>query len=255
MSSRAGADSARPMATPGGHSFYTTRMRISKKLDNKDYIMQQQMYRNYLLSLIGLLLVYSALFLFVDKPVAYAIHDTSLPALTKFSKYISYLGEYVLWFIISVVGLLLIYFKIAEKYLSAVNIAKCTYVFSSILLAIIIGAGIKFILARYRPELLFTEGLYGFHFFSAKSIMNSTPSGHAFCIFAVCTSLSILFRRYTLLFFTIAILIGVSRIILLKHYVSDVVLGTYIGIIVALIMQPQYRWYMWVNTMMRVKVK
>ncbi len=69
---------------------------------------------------------------------------------------------------------------------------------------------------------------------------HSTSSVHSLCIFAVCTALSILFRRYATLFFLIVIMVGISRLILTKHYLSDVILGAYIGIMSALVVNHLY---------------
>ena len=43
-----------------------------------------------------------------------------------------------------------------------------------------------------------------------------------------------LYRRFTAVFISIALLIGVSRIVVTAHYPSDVVFGAFIGIFTAL---------------------
>ncbi|HIJ41886.1 MAG TPA: hypothetical protein HPP90_12530 [Deltaproteobacteria bacterium] len=42
------------------------------------------------------------------------------------------------------------------------------YVFVSAAIAIVIGEGLKYLLGRYRPTMLFEQDLYGFHFFSGR---------------------------------------------------------------------------------------
>jgi len=100
-------------------------------------------------------------------------------------------------------------------------------------IAIVIGDGLKFLLARYRPVMLFEQNLYGLHFLSAEWALNSTPSGHTLRAFSILTALSMLYRRFTGIFIVIAVVIGISRVIVTAHYPSDVVFGAFIGIFTA----------------------
>jgi len=100
--------------------------------------------------------------------------------------------------------------------------------------AIIIGDGLKYLLGRYRPVMLFEQNLYGLHFFSSKWALNSTPSGHTVRAFSLLTALSLVQRRFTVVFLSLAALIGVSRIMVTDHYPSDVLLGAFIGVFTAL---------------------
>jgi membrane-associated phospholipid phosphatase len=100
--------------------------------------------------------------------------------------------------------------------------------------AIIIGDGLKYLLGRYRPIMLFEHNLYGLHFFASKWALNSTPSGHTLRAFSLLTALSLLHRRGTVLFLSLAALIGVSRVMVTAHYPSDVLFGAFIGIFTAL---------------------
>jgi len=101
-------------------------------------------------------------------------------------------------------------------------------------IALVIGDGLKYLLGRYRPIMLFEQDLYGLSFFSTEWAMNSTPSGHTLRAFAILTALSILFRRFTFVFISIAVLIGVSWVAVTAHYPSDVVFGAFIGVFTAL---------------------
>ena len=104
------------------------------------------------------------------------------------------------------------------------------FIFASVAISGIIGDIIKWIAGRYRPIMLFNDGLYGFSFFQAGYEVNSFVSGHAVTAFSLALALSILFPKYRIPFFLAAIAIAASRILLSVHFLSDAVFGAYIGI-------------------------
>ena len=105
------------------------------------------------------------------------------------------------------------------------------YVCLSAAIALVIADGLKFLLARYRPVMLYEHNLYGLHFFSTQWAMNSTPSGHTVRAFSLLTAGALLYRRMAIVFFGIAVIIGISRVVVTAHYPSDVLLGAFIGIV------------------------
>jgi len=60
--------------------------------------------------------------------------------------------------------------------------------------------------------------------------LNSTPSGHTLRAFSVKTALSLLFPRGRIVFLFVAVLAGVSRVVVTAHYPGDVLFGALIGI-------------------------
>jgi membrane-associated phospholipid phosphatase len=108
------------------------------------------------------------------------------------------------------------------------------YICLSVAIALVIGEGLKYMLGRHRPINLFDQNLYGLRFFSTEWASNSSPSGHTLRAFSLLTSLSMLYRRFTFLFIAIAVLIGISRIVVIAHYPSDVIFGAFIGVFTSL---------------------
>lgn len=106
------------------------------------------------------------------------------------------------------------------------------YVMSlSLILTIIVASILKVLLARYRPEMLLFKNEYGFHFLSFKDAYNSMPSGHTTLSFAGLLAIANFFEKkyITIIAIILATVVAISRVIVLDHYVSDVILSAYIG--------------------------
>lgn len=178
-------------------------------------------------------LVYLVLFFFVDRTAVFWIHnhcsETGLPVV---GRYISVLaqGSYVRLG----VALCFLLILICDSGLRRRETKLLLYICICGAIAMTIGDGLKYLLARYRPVMLFDQDLYGLHFFSTKWVMNSTPSGHTVRAFSIMTALSMLFRRFAIVFISIAAVIGLSRVALADHYPSDVLFGAFIGIFTSL---------------------
>lgn len=196
-------------------------------------------FRLFIATLI-VVVIYAALFIWVDRYVAYVVLPLLDGPLYKIGLVYQYVGEPALWIALSFLGLCIIAWRRASGKGSA-QLDKLALVCASTFLAGIIAEILKVVLARYRPIELLLHNQYGFHFFSMKYFFNSTPSGHATIIFAIATSLSLLFRRYAVLFFLFAFLAACSRVIMDQHFVSDVVLGAYIGIISPLLINAYFK--------------
>jgi undecaprenyl-diphosphatase len=81
----------------------------------------------------------------------------------------------------------------------------------------------KMITLRPRPFKLLSEPSI------VATSLSSFPSGHAMTLFSILPILEREFPRQKILFWTIAILVALSRLYLKVHYLSDVVAGAFIG--------------------------
>jgi lipid A 4'-phosphatase len=104
---------------------------------------------------------------------------------------------------------------------------------------------IKIIVGRTRPKLLFATGTYDFGWFGLRADDWSFPSGHAATAAALMTALWCLWPRPLLLYIAGAALVAASRVVTGAHYLSDVVAGATIAVLVtraaALWLLPQRR--------------
>jgi undecaprenyl-diphosphatase len=71
------------------------------------------------------------------------------------------------------------------------------------------------------------------------------PSSHAANFFAAATLFSIFFPRYKIIYLVIALLVAYSRIYVGVHYPSDVIVGSFVGIVEAFVL---YKIYIFIDT-------
>ncbi len=101
---------------------------------------------------------------------------------------------------------------------------------------------IKYLAGRARPEILESEGFYGFRPFNDAHAFNSFPSGHSATAFSLAFALIAIFPRARPWALGAAVLIALSRIMINAHYLSDVVAGAFLAwIAVALVTKQFYR--------------
>lgn len=106
-------------------------------------------------------------------------------------------------------------------------------VFCSVFIAAEIGSILKFSIGRMRPVFLEALGQTGFYPFTKEWAFNSMPSGHAITSFAALVMIGLIFPKYKWFTWTLAIVIGLSRISFGAHYPSDVLLGAFLGMLAA----------------------
>lgn len=99
---------------------------------------------------------------------------------------------------------------------------------------------IKYIAGRARPQLLFSKGIYGFGFFHWQYAWISFPSGHSATAFSVAIVIATLYPRWRFAAFFAAALIAFSRIFLAQHYISDVIAGSFLGILSSILLYNLY---------------
>ncbi len=93
------------------------------------------------------------------------------------------------------------------------------------ILANVVAFGLKYAIARPRPNDLGVP----------PETQPSFPSGHTTNAFAFATTLSSYHRKFTIVMFAWAILVGFSRIYLGLHYFTDVIGGAVVGIVVGFV--------------------
>lgn len=146
--------------------------------------------------------------------------------LTYFFIYATYLGDGL--FCIAI-GILLFIFR--RRFLGLM-------VVSSYALSGIAAQVIKQFILEPRPAILFKDSAYPY-FIDDVTLHNlhAFPSGHTSSAFALAAVLSfgIKNKNYSLLFLSGAIVVGYSRIYLAQHFLNDVLAGSVIGVVAAIL--------------------
>ncbi len=110
---------------------------------------------------------------------------------------------------------------------------------------------LKWSVGRYRPfvDQIPNPHPYDFHTFSRglPGLLVSPPnlcfpSGHSTLAFAAMTSLGMVFPRWRWVFWTIAALTGISRVVEGAHYASDVIAGIAVGVTMAILARGELAW-------------
>jgi len=99
---------------------------------------------------------------------------------------------------------------------------------------------VKYLAGRARPRLYFNEQLYGFNFFRWEHAWTSFPSGHSATAFSVAILLALIYPRWRFAALFGALLIAFSRLVLAQHYISDVIAGSFLGIVSSMLLYNFY---------------
>jgi lipid A 4'-phosphatase len=175
----------------------------------------------------------------VDRPLALWLKRETPPDWERVFSRISSLGDASLSIGLAVLGLALCWWM-ARRDDATGAIWRARLGFAGFALAALCVNGIvvnalKFAFGRQRPRDLFSQGAYGFSPFDTQFTMHSFPSGHSQAIWTVATALALVLPRWRLPLFAAALAVSLGRALSTKHYLSDVLVGSFLGITMTLL--------------------
>jgi len=175
----------------------------------------------------------AVLFALVDRPVDQAAHALQGGAWFRAGEIISLIADhdwYNLWLLAGFItcGALILGRGPTP------GLRALIYVCVAVTIAMFVGETLKWIFGRYRPVMLFEHALYGFSWFAWAENQHSFPSGHTMRIFSFMTALSLVWPKIRAPLLAVAGLVGIARVVVTRHYPSDVVAGAFVGIFCAL---------------------
>jgi membrane-associated phospholipid phosphatase len=174
----------------------------------------------------------------IDRPLALWVHGWDYRIRRDIREF-SYLGNRT-WVILGGLALFVL-FRFALRRRDAAM--RCIYVVSSSLAGILVVDPLKILFGRARPHVLLRDGTYAFDFFRLTAEWRSFPSGHASSFMATTCCLAIIYPRYRVPLLAFGVMGSLSRVGGEAHYLSDVIAGGYIGIIIALVLACLFERY------------
>ncbi|MCF8480474.1 MAG: phosphatase PAP2 family protein [Rhodospirillum sp.] len=186
------------------------------------------------------------LMIFVDKPLEIYLKANVHGHMEGFFKVITGIGSGLHWYVgtLSAAVLCLIAAHMAlttEAHARFLSWARSWgFVLAAVASSGLVVTIMKHVFGRLRPRHLFDQGLYGFEPFSLASGANSFPSGHSQTICAAMVALMALFPRHGIWFAGLAFLVTLSRLMTTVHFLSDTLMGAYIGIVAVLLLKPLF---------------
>lgn len=171
-------------------------------------------------------------FMFWDKPIAeyfFSLHlEQGYPWLLMVTK--------LAWGGFIIPGLLLLALALRfvfnnDKWRQAFFVWLCIVVPSLVALVF------KISLARARPTLWLGQEIYGFQWLKLKASYWSFPSGHTINFMGLMFGLSILYPRYFMPLMLIGVVVISTRVLLIAHYLSDVMMAMYLSLVIIGMMQ------------------
>lgn len=171
-------------------------------------------------------------YFFADLPVAIAGKYLDMQTVNVF-QVITRLGNAVWYLVPAALFFLLFHYAWKREQWARWSL----FIFSTVAVSGLTTDLFKWITGRWRPKAYFEDNLYGFDFFGVAYKETSFPSGHATTIWAFCMAMTMLFPRYRLAWYLLAILVSISRVIVGAHYLSDVIAGAYVAVITVLLLK------------------
>ncbi|MCK1543669.1 phosphatase PAP2 family protein [Bradyrhizobium sp. 179] len=111
---------------------------------------------------------------------------------------------------------------------------RLQFMFLSVAVSAFAAEILKYLIGRGRPFVGGKPDPFNFVPFEGTGAYASLPSGHAVAAFALAFAVSALWPRLRVFMFTYAIVILLTRLVLLAHHPSDVVAGAMIGLVGAM---------------------
>jgi len=111
---------------------------------------------------------------------------------------------------------------------------RLQYLFLSVALSVFVTEILKYLIGRGRPFVGGKADPFNFMPLEGTGAYSSLPSGHAVTAFALAFAVSALWPRLRVFMFTYAVVIVLTRLVLLAHHPSDVTAGALVGMVGAM---------------------
>jgi membrane-associated phospholipid phosphatase len=175
--------------------------------------------------------------------LCYFFVDDHLASCTQDLRDAYYVPLRVLSILISPATQLVVWTSLFLWYLVIKRAEKtCAYLYpliASLILTNALVRVVKVFFGRSRPDIFLTDGIYHLKMISFQRIFSSLPSGHAATLAAIMGFLAAKYPKHSLLFITLSVTLSLCRVFIGAHYLSDVLVGNFLGLYVSWILYYQ----------------
>jgi membrane-associated phospholipid phosphatase len=116
--------------------------------------------------------------------------------------------------------------------------SQATQVLAAFLVSALMAQLLKNLFSMPRPKEFFSPGQYSYFIDGVTRVgFSSFPSGHSTSVFALATMLALFEKnkKWNILYLAGALGVGYSRIYLGQHFLGDVLVGSFIGVLLAVL--------------------
>ena len=166
-------------------------------------------------------------FFYLDEPIARFFYELDLRSKLPVLYWLTNLG--VGEFYIAGLFLLAMFYRYVRP--NQLKQTRSWFLWLCIIFPYVVCLVLKVCLGRARPELLFSHHIYGFFGLHFQHMYWSFPSGHTTTIMGLVFGFIVLFPRYCYLFFFAGLMVVSTRVLLTNHYLSDVLMTSYLTLL------------------------
>lgn len=167
-------------------------------------------------------------YLYFDQPIAIYFHDLAQRTNMTILGMLTHIGLGVVY--LPTFFILAVFFQWIRP--NALWGDRFSFLFLCVAVSGTLCGIIKVILGRARPNMWFDGEYYGFYWFQTQANFWSMASGHTMTLVSAALGLGIVFPRYFYLFLVIGLSLALSRVILVHHYLSDVLAAAYLTLLI-----------------------
>jgi membrane-associated phospholipid phosphatase len=114
---------------------------------------------------------------------------------------------------------------------------RLQFIFLAVLVPVLFGEVVKWIVGRGRPFVGGKANAFNFEHFAGTEAYASFPSAHSITAFALAFAVAAAWPRARVAMAVYAVLIALTRLVLLAHHPSDVVAGALVGVTGAMLVR------------------
>jgi len=163
----------------------------------------------------------------LDQPITEAVHAMQPKLPLSSLRLLTFLG----WWPLYVIGLAALALSCQMMFKNKPLEKRVWFLWLCVVVPNCICGVLKVIFGRARPDMWFSQHIYGFYGPHKSSLYWSFPSGHTTTIMGFMFGLCVLFPRYCVAFIVFGLMVVGSRILLTQHYVGDVLFASYLALI------------------------